>query len=178
MRARCLDPNATIYRYYGGRGIRVCAEWEKFEAFRSWALEHGYTDELSIERINCNGDYEPVNCKWIQLTEQPNNTRKSIVVTYRGKSQNLKQWALELGIRYLLLYKRIVTLGWSAEEAFERPPTTNLRYIRFCGEVRTLSEWGRVLGISQKTLQKRLSLGWSTDKAFTTPVMGRCVNGD
>ena len=78
MKGRCNTPTATSYQYYGGRGIKVCPEWElDFSAFRDWALSHGYKEGLSIDRIDVNGDYCPENCQWITMAEQQRNKRPS-----------------------------------------------------------------------------------------------------
>jgi hypothetical protein len=69
MHNRCTRPYVKGYKNYGGRGIRVCAEWHDFATFRDWALSHGYKDGLTIDRIDSNGNYEPDNCRWITLSE-------------------------------------------------------------------------------------------------------------
>lgn len=74
MKNRCTNPNAINYEWYGGKGVTVCKEWsEDFENFYKWAHENGYQDNLTIDRINGNGDYEPTNCRWITIQEQQKN---------------------------------------------------------------------------------------------------------
>lgn len=76
MRKRCNNPNSTNYNNYGGRGIKVCEEWFIYESFKNWSLINGYSDKLSIDRIDVNGDYEPLNCRWVTVKEQNINTRR------------------------------------------------------------------------------------------------------
>ena len=75
MKDRTGNSNASRYAYYGGRGIYLCQEWHYFEAFQKWSLSNGYRDDLSIDRINNNGNYEPANCQWATQQTQVHNRR-------------------------------------------------------------------------------------------------------
>ena len=124
MKDRCFNENNDRYNDYGGRGITICSEWlgeNGFNNFEQWALNNGYSEKLTIDRIDPNGNYEPSNCRWATVKEQNNNQRKNIYIEYAGETKTLAQWAEELNFPYFTLYARIVTYGWNIKEAFERP---------------------------------------------------------
>lgn len=119
MKQRCTNPKNPAYKNYGGRGITICDEWLSFSVFMTWALENGYSENLTIDRIDVNGSYCPENCRWITMKEQGFNRRNNHIITYNGKTQTMRQWADELGKDYEVIAKRLNTLHWSAEDAFE-----------------------------------------------------------
>lgn len=96
IKARCLNANAPNYTYYGGRGISICDEWlHSFDLFQSWALNNGYSNELTIDRVDVNGNYCPENCKWSTVTQQNNNKRNNRYLTINGRIQTLSEWCRE-----------------------------------------------------------------------------------
>lgn len=117
MLKRCDNPKSISYKNYGARGITVCEEWKQFEPFMEWAIENGYQDHLTIDRIDNDGNYCPDNCRWSSVKEQANNRRTCRFINYNGKTQTMKQWAEETGIRMGTLYRRLVYLNWSVEKA-------------------------------------------------------------
>lgn len=120
MKQRCLNPNSEVFEHYGARGITICLEWMEYEPFRKWALANGYLPNLTIERKDVNGNYEPNNCTWIEGPKQTLNTRRSRRLTFNGKTQPLKLWADEMGMSPKLIRNRLQD-GWSVERALLVP---------------------------------------------------------
>jgi len=120
MRQRCLDKNYSNYPYYGGRGITICSEWMVFTEFYNWAITSGYSKELSIDRINVNGNYEPKNCRWATPIEQSNNKASSRKISFGGESLTVAQWARRMNINQTTLNNRILS-GWPIEKALSMP---------------------------------------------------------
>lgn len=111
MRIRCNCTTNPTYKYYGSRGITICDEWNDFAVFREWALTHGYTDELSIDRIDNDGPYSPENCRWVTMAMQARNTRSCKRYEFGGVTMTHNEWARALGIHPSTLTKRIQRHG-------------------------------------------------------------------
>lgn len=125
IKKRCYNKNATRYNDYGGRGITVCDLWKNsYASFYNWARRNNYNRTLTIERIDVNGNYEPKNCKWIPMSEQASNTRKTIRLTYNGITKTIVQWAKELNIPYSKLYYR-KRQGWTDLQCIEGKHAAN-----------------------------------------------------
>lgn len=88
MHYRCENENHPSYYRYGGRGIKVCEEWNSLIVFGKWALENGYSEELTLDRIDNDRNYEPSNCRWATMKEQMNNTSKGCHVVNVGKKKS------------------------------------------------------------------------------------------
>lgn len=102
MNARCYTPSASSYKYYGARGISVCNEWRNcYNNFFNWACNNGYADNLSIDRIDVNGSYDPSNCRWATREEQNNNKRDNLMVN----GVSLKRYCREHDINYKLAHQ-------------------------------------------------------------------------
>lgn len=110
---RCSNPKCPQYHNYGGRGIKMCDEWRHHpELFCEWAMDNGYADNLTIDRIDANGNYEPSNCRWITNAEQQTNKRNNVLITYDGKTHCVAEWARALGVNQFNIYNRIYA-GWT-----------------------------------------------------------------
>ena len=119
MKKRCYDPSSNRYHRYGARGIKICDEWlSDVNVFREWAVNNGYKDGLTIDRIDNDGDYSPTNCRWVTREEQQNNTSRSVLITYNDKTQSMAQWARELDMPTSTLFNRLKVLGWSVDRSF------------------------------------------------------------
>lgn len=122
IKDRCYNNKCKAYKNYGGRGIKMCEEWSNnFLSFYDWAINNGYEQNLTIERIDVNGDYCPENCKWITLAEQCKNKRSNIVITFNNKTQILADWARELNLNPETIRNRMKKYGNDNLELILKP---------------------------------------------------------
>lgn len=116
MKTRCYNKNYYQYKDWGGRGIVICDEWlNDFMSFYDWSMEHGYQDNLTIDRINVDGNYEPNNCRWVDMKTQNRNKHNNACITYNGKTQTIMDWAKELNLKHNTIYQRKLR-GWKDYE--------------------------------------------------------------
>ena len=104
---RCKNKKSKSYKYYGNRGINVCEKWHDAKKFMEWAIKNGYKDDLTIERIDVNGNYCPENCKFITKQEQTRNKRTNTIIEINGEKKCMAEWSEKMNIDYRTLLKRI-----------------------------------------------------------------------
>lgn len=167
MKRRCLRPNEPRYKDYGGRGITIAPEWLNFDNFAEWALAHGYTDELTIERVDVNGNYCPENCKWATMEEQRKNTRETLWVEYHGETVRLQDLVETAVVSYDTVHDRIYKRGWDIELALTTPSDKDrVSLLQKCKDA----------GMNYATVRSRiLKFGWSEDEALSVPVEGKGI---
>lgn len=129
MISRCIKSYANHYEDYGGRGISICDDWKKsYLSFKNWSMKNGYRNNLTLDRINNNGNYEPSNCRWVTRKVQSNNTRRNKMITYKGKTQSFGSWCDELNIKRTTLRKKLEHTNYDLEKALKLPYKFNTRH--------------------------------------------------
>ena len=127
MVVRCDRPEHPTYKHYGARGISVCDEWKNDNLnFYYWAINNGYKENLTLDRIDVNGNYCPENCRWVDWVVQNNNLRSNRRMTANGETHTLAEWSRITGLMPRTIANRIDQQGWSVEKAINTP----LRVIR------------------------------------------------
>ena len=125
IKSRCYAQKSTSYKRYGANGITMCDEWKNdFVSFYNWSIENGYADNLTLDRINGAGNYEPSNCRWVSYTEQANNTKANVFLTLNGESHTYAEWGRITGINSTTLQQR-KHAGWSDERTLTTPVRKN-----------------------------------------------------
>lgn len=121
MIRRCTMPSDKSFKNYGERGIRVCDEWlNDFMSFYNWAMNNGYRDDLTIDRINNNGNYEPSNCRWVTMKEQHRNYSQNKNYTIDNETKCLTEWCEIYNIKYTTVLRRLEH-GLSIYDALTKP---------------------------------------------------------
>ena len=170
MVKRCTDSHNRQFPNYGGRGITVCDEWRNsYEEFRDWALQNGYSPNLQIDRIDNDMGYSPINCRFVNKVTNANNKSNNRVETYSGVTDTLANLCRAFGANYRNVSSRL-RLGYSIEEAFERPyRKQEIKDLSVNGVTRPIGEWCREYGIPANVVRERIRRGWTPEKALITP---------
>ncbi len=171
FKQRCYNKNEPSYKNYGGRGISVCNEWKNdFKAFYDWAIENGYSDDLTIDRIDNNGNYEPSNCRWVNMLEQQRNKRNNVMVEYEGKKMCLSAAAKQAGVSVSSVESRYIK-GERGKRLFRPAGVENksVKYlVEYNGEKVSLSRASKLSGIPKTTLFRRYNKGDRGERLFRT----------
>ncbi len=120
MHSRCSNPNRKSWYRYGGRGIKVCPNWDSYSKFKEWALRNGYEDNKQIDRIDNDGNYTPNNCRWVSQKDNANNRSNNKRIVLNGECLTLSQWLSRLGLAKSCYYARICR-GWPIQRALLTP---------------------------------------------------------
>lgn len=161
MRNRCSNPKNVGWPNYGGRGISVTPEWDTFEAFSSWALSNGYSETLTLDRKDNNGNYCPENCQWATHAEQNRNKRNNV----RLSDGSLAHENSEVSPAQ---FRARILKGMSVDEAATTP---NMRPRHYMEDGRLAVEVAEENGIPAATFHARVrNYGWSVEKAATVKV--------
>lgn len=166
MYCRCYYPTTNGYQRYGGRGIKICDEWiNNPQNFYDWAIDNGYENGLTLDRIDVNGNYEPNNCRWVTKEEQDNNRRTNRKITYKNITKTLSQWAREYNINIVTLSDRLKT-GMTIDEALNKPINKCGGYLLYTlnGETKLLSDWCKIYNINYQTAWRKAKKGYSIKK--------------
>lgn len=165
---RCYNPNNPRFADYGGRGVTMCQEWrDSYEAFLR-DMGRRPTPKHTIERRHNDVGYTPENTIWATMHAQSRNKRSNHRLTFQGKTQCIRDWSLETGLRYGTILNRIRD-GWTVEETLTAPSRLPQTYT-FQGTTLTLAEWAARYNMSLTTLNGRLKKGWTIEDSLLTPV--------
>ena len=122
---RCYKPQKSNYKYYGGKGVKVCEEWKiEYLSFYEWSIVNGYKEGFQIDRIDVNGDYTPKNCRWVDKITQENNKTTNVRITYSGETHTVAEWARKKGFKPHTIRNRL-RKGWDVKRALETPTRGN-----------------------------------------------------
>ena len=165
MIQRCTNPRATNWRLYGGRGIQVCQRWlNSFEAFFD---DMGPRPAgMTLDRIDCDGHYEPGNCRWATVVQQGNNRRASKRIVVEGVSKTVAEWARDTGIAYNTLLGRLAA-GMDPASAVSTAAKPAYRMLSYGGRTMNLSEWAVALGVTPGAISRRIARGMPPADVFS-----------
>ena len=184
MIQRCCNARSQAYVYYGKRGISVCTRWQ--DSFYNFLADMGPRPgrRMELDRYPDNdGNYEPTNCRWATKSQNRLNTRRSRLIEFDGRKQNLQEWSRELGIARETIYFRL-SKGWLVERALFQPvsptrsnpgrrDTKRVRKIAFHGKSQSICEWATQTGLRDSVIGQRLRAGWLVKKTLTTPSLNQ-----
>lgn len=155
IKDRCYNPNGKGYKNYGARGVVMCDEWlNDFKTFYDWSMANGYKDNLTIDRIDVDGNYEPSNCRWVDINTQANNKQNTVYLTLFDVKLPLGYWSKLTGVNSHTLQHR-KKLGYNDDEVINGKDI----YIEYNNSHVTLHELSKIVNIPYNVLYKRYKRG-------------------
>ena len=178
MYRRCYDSKNKSYKNYGGRGVRICSEWYdattgklNYSNFIRFADENGYSEGLQIDRIDNDGPYAPLNCRWATRIENGRNKRNNHVYIIDGKRYTVAELAEMAGTSCGSITDRIERQGITKLEDITKPPRQAEHIIEYDGERKSIKQWAEKYGMPYDTLKQRIQkMKWPIKMALETPV--------
>lgn len=163
---RCYNENAINYKNYGARSIKLCDEWaNNFHKFYSWAINNGYQNDLTLDRINVDGDYEPGNCRWVDMKTQCRNKTNNKNYTINSETHCLSEWCEIFGVSTHAVSQRL-KYGYTIKQALCTPLYHSQSIIEHDNESHSLYAWCKILGLKYITVYQRIRRGWPIEKAL------------
>lgn len=175
MRRRCMDKKHKDYPNYGGRGIKVCPEWQVSMALFFRDMGQKPTPEHSIEREDVDKDYEPNNCRWATAEEQANNRRNNLLVLIDGESLTAAEVARKFGIKPHTVVNRVrlAPTGTVFSKEFFTENRVDKLIFTYNGKTQSLKLWAEELGFPYDSLLYRVNADWTVEDIFTVPFRKR-----
>lgn len=171
MKRRCNDPSNKSYANYGGRGISYDERWEQFENFYV-DMKDSYSDDLTLDRKDVDGNYTKDNCRWSDMVTQSNNRRTNHLVEYNDETLTIAEISRKYNVDRTLIAGRLHK-GWDIERVLTEEPR---ELITYNGETKRVVEFANERGMSYHQLKKRLMRGWTIERALNQPLRERNSN--
>ena len=192
VKQRCKNPNNKGYHNYGGRGIRICDEWDNsYEKFFDWCIANGWQEGLEIDRIDNNGNYEPSNCRFVGRPINVRNKRDNRNLTAFGETKCMRDWSNDprCKVSFPCLRSRIDRAGWTDIEAALTAPHVDkkessrngkrAKMFTAWGETKCMASWlddSRCL-VKIDSFRERIAKGWDAERVMSTPPSSSGVKG-
>lgn len=173
IKQRCYNPKREAYKHYGGRGIKVCKYWlDNPLNFYIWSLHNGYSDNLTIDRIDNDGDYSPENCRWVDIKTQSNNKRTNKKIEIYNKIYTIATFCDTFNLNRNTVWSRLQNGKKDFGELSAIVPVGKKRkYLTIDGETKSIIEWCELYNIKKTTVMNRIKIyGYSPKEALTKPL--------